>query len=154
MGQEAALPEERISEAPVVVLQPTLVRYQVLAAACVCAFIAYIHRVGFASAVVVQDDLGLNSQQWGYLMGAFLLAYGGLEIPWGLLGDRWGARHLLTVRVLASAVFTAGACLVGGLPGASSAGYASLPFLFLLLLRVLFGCVPPGTLPLASLIIV
>ena len=49
MGQEAALPEERISEAPIIVLQPTLVRYQVLAAACVCAFIAYIHRVGFAS---------------------------------------------------------------------------------------------------------
>ncbi len=150
MGQEAALPEQRVTEPQVVVLQPTLVRYQVLAAACVCAFIAYIHRVGFASAVVVQDDLGLNSQQWGYLMGAFLLAYGGLEIPWGLLGDRWGARHLLTVIVLASAVFTAGACLVGGLAGASSAGYASLPFLFLLLLRFLFGGFQAGMFPTIS----
>src|SRR5438132_8265652 len=150
MGQEAALPEERISEAPIIVLQPTLVRYQVLAAACVCAFIAYIHRVGFASTVVVQTDLGLNSQQWGYLMGAFLLAYGGLEIPWGLLGDRWGARHLLTVIVLASAVLTAGTCFVGGSPGVALAGYAGLPFLSLLVLRFFFGGFQAGMFPTIS----
>src|SRR5437016_6124242 len=148
MGQEAALPEERISEARITVLQPTLVRYQVLAAACVCAFIAYIHRVGFASTVVVQKDLGLNSQQWGYLMGAFLLAYGGLEIPWGLLGDRWGARHLLTLIVLASGVLTAGTFLATGL--SDVALYGTVPFVVLLVIRFLFGGFQAGMFPTIS----
>ncbi|HEV3084913.1 MAG TPA: MFS transporter [Gemmataceae bacterium] len=148
MGQQAALPEDSISQPRVVAMQPSLVRYQVLAAACVCAFIAYIHRVGFASAVVLQDDLGLNSERWGYLMGAFLLAYGGLEIPWGLFGDRWGARHLLTLIVLASGVLTAGTFLATGLSGVAL--YGTAPFVVLLVIRFLFGGFQAGMFPTIS----
>src|SRR5262249_27648099 len=79
-------------------IRPTRVRYQVLAAGCSVAVVAYIHRVGFATATTeIKSDLCLTSQDIGFLMTAFLLAYGGFEVPGGLLSDRFGVRHLLTI---------------------------------------------------------
>jgi ACS family glucarate transporter-like MFS transporter len=150
MGHDAAPPEDAVSPPQILIAQPTLVRYQVLAAACACALIAYIQRVGFARAVVVQEDLGLDPQQWGFIMGAFLFAYGALEIPWGLAGDRWGGRHLLTLIVLASSALTALLFITASLPRTSLSAYGSAAFLSLLLLRFLFGGVQAGLFPAIS----
>src|SRR4051794_5347825 len=110
MGQEDVRPRPLASAA---ILVPTWVRYQVLGAACAVAVIAYIHRVGFASALpAVATDLDLRQHHSGWLMAAFLLAYGGLEMPWGRAGDRAGVRNLLPVLVLGWSLLTAGVGLV------------------------------------------
>src|SRR5579864_3203791 len=81
--------------------RPTWVRYQVLAAVGCLAVITYIHRVGFATvASEFKGPLGLNDQNVGHLMAAFMVAYGLFEVPWGLVGDRLGVRNLLAVIVL------------------------------------------------------
>jgi sugar phosphate permease len=130
---------------------PTQVRYHVLAAVCALALIAYIHRVGFAQGGTnLKRDLGLNDQEWGYVMAAFLLAYGAFEIPWGLLGDWLGARHLLTLVTLGWSIVTAGTALVMVLPNVTFVDYALLQFAFLVGLRFLFGMFQAGAFPAIS----
>src|SRR5439155_17536118 len=93
MGQQEPQ-EQQISEPPVLVQRPTMVRYQVLTAACTVAVVAYIHRVGFSRALpAIQNDLSLSNFQSGVLAAVFSLAYGAFEIPFGLLGDPLGVRH-------------------------------------------------------------
>jgi MFS family permease len=118
---------------------PTQIRYVVLAAACVVAVIVYVHRVGFARAL---PELNLTAEQEGWLQAMFLLAYGGFEIPAGLLGDRWGVRHLLTMLVLGWSLATGCVALVVFLPDVWM-----LPFAFLLVIRFLFGMFQAGAFP-------
>ena len=113
-------------------------RYQVLAAVCVMAVIVYIHRVGFARALPeLTNDLGLEDRHAGWLTAAFLIAYGGFEMPWGLAGDRWGVRHLLPLVVIGWSVVT---------------GLVAIADFFglLLVLRFLFGFFQAGAFPLLS----
>ena len=50
-------------------IRPTRVRYQVLAAGCSVAVVAYIHRVGFATATTeIKSQLCLSSQDIGFLV--------------------------------------------------------------------------------------
>jgi hypothetical protein len=78
------------------------VRYKVLAIACVLAVLTYINRLGFGvAAPEIKKDLSLTDDQMGYLASVFLAAYGLCQVPGGLLGDRFGTRHLLTILVLA-----------------------------------------------------
>src|SRR4051794_34129800 len=112
---------------------PTSVRYRVLAAACALAVITDIHRVRFATAAAeFQGPLGLDQRQLSYLMAAFMIAYGGFEIPWGWLGDRFGVRNPLAVIVLSGSLATAALALVTSLPaGAAALGFVlALRFLF------------------------
>jgi ACS family glucarate transporter-like MFS transporter len=44
----------------------------------------------------MQQELGISPAQWGWVLGAFVLAYGIFEIPSGGLGDRLGQRKVLT----------------------------------------------------------
>jgi MFS transporter, ACS family, glucarate transporter len=55
----------------------------------------------------VKADLGLNNEQFGYILGAFSLAYALFEMPTGILGDRLGSRRILTRVVLWWSAFTA-----------------------------------------------
>jgi sugar phosphate permease len=122
---------------------PTRVRFQVLAAACSVAVVSYVHRVGFASASTeIMSDLCLSSKDLGYLMTAFLLAYGGFEVPGGLLGDRFGVRHLLTILVFGWSLMTGALTFVVWLPAMWAA-----QFYFLWVLRFLFGMFQAGGFP-------
>lgn len=126
-------------------IRPTRVRYQVLAAGCSVAVVAYIHRVGFATATTeIKSDLCLTSQDIGFLMTAFLLAYGGFEVPGGLLSDRFGVRHLLTILVLGWSLMTGGITLAILLPGATAVFY------LLWIMRFLFGMFQAGGFPALS----
>src|SRR5262249_12142618 len=128
MGQEDAISREPLATGATPaeplpsgprrsILRPTWARYRVLIAVCALAVIVYIHRVGFASAgPALQKALDLNDGQWGALMSAFLLAYGGFEVPWGRAGDRFGARHLLAAVALGSSLVTAALVLVALVP--------------------------------------
>ena len=88
-------------------IRTLLIGIAALAAACTVAVVAYIHRVGFSRALpAIQNDLSLSDFQTGVLAAVFSLAYGAFEIPCGLLGDRLGVRHLLTVLVLGWSLMT------------------------------------------------
>lgn len=82
----------------------------------------------------IQAELGITPEQWGWVLGAFVLAYGLFEIPTGILGDRFGRRGVLTRIVLWWSAFTA-------LTGAAS---ATGP---LILIRFLFGAGEAGAYP-------
>jgi sugar phosphate permease len=121
-------------------------RYRVLAAGCSVAVLIYIHRQSFAVALKdIQNTLSLSTTQAGWLVFFFMIAYGLFEMPAGLLGDRYGVRHVLPILVLGWSLTTALVALVVWLP---EVWY--LPFIVLLLLRFLFGMFQAGGFPLLS----
>lgn len=137
-----------IAGAPTAALA-TRVRYAVLASACVLAVITYIHRAGFQSnSPELLRDLGMDVRDLSALTVAFMIAYGLFEVPWGRLGDRFGARDLLVLVVLGGSLMTAGVTAVVLLPRVYS-----LQLGFLLTLRFLFGMFQAGTFPALSRLI-
>ena len=55
----------------------------------------------------MQADLGISTERWGWVLGAFVLSYGLFEIPTGVMGDRLGPRSVLMRIVLWWSAFTA-----------------------------------------------
>jgi sugar phosphate permease len=124
-------------------VRPSRVRYQVLAAACSLAVLTYVLRQGFVGGTpYIKEALGLDDEHVGYLAAVWLVAYGMFQVPGGLLGDRFGSRHLLTILVLGWALLTAAVALTALLP---PAGW--LPLAFLLVVRFLFGGLQAGGFP-------
>jgi ACS family glucarate transporter-like MFS transporter len=122
---------------------PSRVRYQVLAAGCGLALLTYIHRQAFVRAVPeVQKSLELDATQAGLLASTFLVAYGIFQVPCGVLGDRLGARHLLTILVLGWSLLTAATAAVAFLP--AGVGWT---FFVLICVRFLFGAFQAGGFP-------
>ncbi len=121
-------------------------RYVVLAAACGLAVVAYLQRVGFATAVTeLKQPTGLSDYDLSLLMAAFMLAYGLVEIPIGVIGDKLGVRHVLTVLVVGWSVLTGLIAWVLWLPP-----HTFWPLAYLLLLRAAFGMFQGGMFPLTS----
>jgi MFS transporter, ACS family, glucarate transporter len=139
--------------------QPSRVHYQVLAALGLLAFLTYVNRNSFAVAFAdpgVQHDLGLGEQQVSYLIAAFLFAYGLCQVPGGLLGDRIGSRHLLTVLVLCWSLLSGLTALAANLPRDKTVtlvGGLTVPLLFLLLLRFVFGLFQAAEFPTLSRVV-
>ncbi len=124
----------------------TRVRYAVLASACALAVITYIHRAGFQSnSSELLRDLGMDDRELGALTVAFMVAYGLFEVPWGRLGDRFGAKELLVVVVIGGSLMAAGVGAVLWLPNVYAVRLG-----FLLVLRFLFGMFQAGTFPILS----
>jgi sugar phosphate permease len=114
----------------------------VLAAGCLLAVLTYIHRLGFVNGVpYMMDGLGLDRDQMGYVASAFLVAYGVFQMPGGLLGDRFGGRHLLTLLVLGWSLLTGAVALAAHVRAGVWA------FIVLLVLRFLFGMLQAGGFP-------
>lgn len=86
----------------------TRVRYLVLLWLCLAATIAYIHR-GCLSvpATRIREELGLSTEQMGWVMGSFFWAYAAFQLPAGWMGDRWGTRRLLFVYAVTWSLATA-----------------------------------------------
>lgn len=83
-------------------------RYLVLAMLVLLSVVTYLDRICISVASAdIQKDLGISDEGWGWVLGAFLLAYGLFEIPSGALGDRIGQRKVLTRIVLWWSAFTA-----------------------------------------------
>jgi sugar phosphate permease len=123
--------------------RPTRVRYVVLAVACSLAVLTYIQRQGYVAATpYIGPDLKLDKAQIGYLASIWLIAYGLFQVPAGLLGDRLGARHMLTLLVVCWSLTAAAVALTAGLvPG------SWLAFGTLMALRFLFGMFQAGGFP-------
>ena len=89
--------------------------------------IDYVDRVMISVALpFLGADLDLDKTQQGLIVSAFAIAYLLFQMPGGVLTDRYGARPLLVISLVAWSVFTALTGLVGGLVA-------------LLLVRILFG---------------
>jgi MFS transporter, ACS family, glucarate transporter len=72
------------------------------------AALTYVDRVCISKAEpFITKEFGLTSRQMGYVFAAFAAGYAIFEIPGGWLGDRIGARKVLTRIVLWWSFFTA-----------------------------------------------
>jgi MFS family permease len=99
------------------------------------AIITFLDRISIAVAGPrIQQELHIATERWGWVIGAFVLAYGIFEIPTGALGDRIGQRSVLTRIVLWWSAFT---CLTG----------AAIGFPALVVTRFLFGAGEAGAYP-------
>ncbi|MFD2570026.1 MFS transporter [Spirosoma soli] len=117
------------------------VRYRVLTVLFLLSTITYLDRVCMnVVSKYVKADLGLDNQQFGWILGAFSLAYALFEIPTGTMGDSLGPRRVLTRVVLWWSGFT---MLTG----------TATSFLYLLIVRFLFGIGEAGAYPNASIVI-
>jgi ACS family glucarate transporter-like MFS transporter len=113
-------------------------RHVVLGYLVALSIITYLDRLCIAVAgPAMQRELGLSPEQWGWVLGVFMLSYGIFEIPTGALGDRQGQRTVLTRIVVWWSVFTA---LTGVVTG----------YVPLLITRFLFGAGEAGAYPNAS----
>jgi predicted MFS family arabinose efflux permease len=87
----------------------------------------FVIRIGFSALLPpIIADLGLSYTRAGVLAGAFFWAYMAMQIPAGLLGDRFGRRRILLIGLVGGA----GACALTGMAGSFAA---------LVLARVLTG---------------
>ena len=110
-------------------------RYRVLILLFLLVLVMYLDRLCIAVAGPrIQRDLALGPHEWGWVMGAFTLAYALFEVPSGVLGDRIGPRKVLTRIVLWWSAFTA---VTGAVSNLGT----------LLIVRFLFGAGEAGAFP-------
>jgi len=103
--------------------------------------ITYIDRVCISVAGPrIQEALHIDPLGWGWVTAMFTLSYGLFEIPTGALGDRIGARRVLTRVVLWWSVFTS---LTGMVSNYSQ----------LLIARLCFGAGEAGAFPNAAIVV-
>jgi MFS family permease len=113
-------------------------RHRVLALLFLLSIITYIDRVCISVAgPAMQKDLDISPERWGWVVGVFAISYAVFEIPSGAMGDRIGARKVLTRIVVWWSAFTS-------LTGAVS------NYFLLLLVRFLFGAGEAGAYPNSS----
>src|SRR2546430_1543220 len=88
--------------------RPTCVPYGVMGYLCPAAFILYVDRVCIGQGgTSMKEPLRLSDTQWGFVGGAFMIAYAIFEVITGHWGDRFGSRRVLTRIVLWWSAFTA-----------------------------------------------
>ncbi len=110
-------------------------RHRVLGFLCLLAAITYLDRVAISVAGPrMQESLHIGPEAWGWVVGIFTVSYALFEIPTGRMGDRTGARRVLTRVVLWWSAFTA-------FTGMTSNYYV------LLLTRFCFGAGEAGAFP-------
>ena len=118
--------------------EPTRARYGVLIYACALSIIAYLHRYSIAGvASAISEEMKLTKLQMGYVFSGFVVGYGGMQIPAGLVGDRMGPRRALTWMVLCWSALTV---LTG----------RAWNHLSLLTVRLLFGMCQAGAFPVTA----
>lgn len=95
--------------------RPTNFRYAMLSLVFVNVMINYLDRSNLAVAgPAVSTSLNLNSVQMGYILSAFGWTYALLQIPGGLLADRFGPRVLYAVCLITWSVATMALSLARG----------------------------------------
>lgn len=106
--------------------------------------VTYIDRVNISvTARQMMPALGLTDVQMGQVFSAFVLGYAIFQIPGGWLGDRWGARRVLTLAVIWWSLFTALTAVAAVLPITNLVGVLG----GLMLVRFLVGVGESAALP-------
>ena len=97
-------------------VQASRYRWVTLGLLLVISMVTYIDRVNISIAgKYIRDVYGLSSVEMGQIFSAFVFGYALFQIPAGWLGDRVGARRLLTFAILWWSLFTAVTALAGTL---------------------------------------
>ena len=110
-------------------------RYRVLVFLFFLTLILYLDRISISLlGVRIKSAFNLTNEQFGWVLGAFSLAYALFEIPSGIMGDRMGQRLVLIRIVLWWSIFTALTGLTMGLVS-------------LIIVRFLFGIGEAGAYP-------
>ncbi|MEX5218693.1 MAG: MFS transporter [Nitrospira sp.] len=98
--------------------------------------VTYIDRVNISvTARQMMPAFGLTNQDIGHVFSAFVLGYALCQIPGGRLGDRWGARIVLTVALIWWSVFTGLTAIAATSPLAGLVGISGS----LLIVRFMLG---------------
>jgi sugar phosphate permease len=75
-------------------------RWYVLVLISLMYLITYLDRVNISTAApVIAKEFGFDKITMGIIFSAFLWAYAAFQVPGGWLGDRFGARKILTIIV-------------------------------------------------------
>ncbi len=116
------------------------IRYFVLFGLVLLSFITFFDRLCInVISKYIKADLGFNNAEFGYVLGAFNLAYALFEIPLGAMGDRFGTRRVLSILVFFWSIFTALSGMVTSLTS-------------MLIVRFLFGAGEAGAYPNISIV--
>src|SRR3954454_9975046 len=84
------------------------VRYKLVGLLTAGSTINYADRVNISvAAPVMMASLGWNEAHFGVVFSSFLVGYTLLQIPGGVLADRWSSRKLLPLSCIGFSVFTA-----------------------------------------------
>lgn len=112
-------------------------RYTVLTILFCSWLLCYVDRMVMATAIpFIAKDFDLSPLEMGQVLSAFFLGYALMQIPGGVLADRFGPRAILTSSIVWWSVLTA---MTGMVPG----------LIAILVVRVLFG-VGEGLFPAAA----
>ncbi|MBA3888780.1 MAG: MFS transporter, partial [Acidobacteria bacterium] len=125
---------------------PGRLRWSVVAMLVGFSLVSYIERMNISVAArFMEPDLGLTPVEMGRVFSAFLLGYAALQIPVGMLADRFGP-----ARVLGSIVWLWAALTIatGWLPGLWGGPGAAL--VTLMAVRFLLGLSVAGVYPLCA----
>lgn len=90
--------------------------------------------------VYIGEDLSLSNTETGMVLSAFFLGYALMQMPGGILADRFGAKRVLLAAVIVWSIFTGLTAVAVGLG-------------FMLVVRFLFGIGEGGFQPSASKLI-
>lgn len=97
--------------------------------------ITFLDRINISVAgATIMQDLDLSRKQWGWVLSAFILSYGLMQVPIGVLGDTKGHRKVLAGIVLWWSLFTVFTGFANG-------------FVMLIVVRFLFGIGEAGSYP-------
>ena len=100
------------------IVKPTRIRFRMLAMIFVSVVINYMDRTNISvAATAISDDLQLNSVQLGILFSAFGWTYAALQIPGGILVDRFTPRVLYAFSLITWSLMTLAQGVVRGFAG-------------------------------------
>lgn len=91
-------------------MNPTRVRYALLAVATANAFLLYLDRICMTTVVHSQSfmrEMGLTNEQVGDVLSYFFFAYALGQLPAGWLADRFGPRRMLVIYIVLWSLCTA-----------------------------------------------
>jgi MFS family permease len=98
--------------------QPTNVRYRIIALSIFMSLVLYLDRNAPSSMMnSIVSDLEITNGQFGTSNKAFFWLYALFQVPAGMLADRFGARRMLTIYVIAWSLATIALGFVPGLWG-------------------------------------
>ena len=114
------------------------------------ALISYMARANISiAAEPMMRTLGLSKIQMGQIFTAYLLGYAVFQVPGGWLGDRFGARSVLSVSALIWGLTTVFTGLAGGLSSISPL----LIFATFWMIRFILGATEATTFPVGNLVV-
>jgi len=101
-------------------------RWYILLLISLMYLITYLDRVNISTAApVISKEFGFDKITMGVIFSAFVWAYALFQVPGGWLGDRFGARNVLTIIVFYWSIMTAATAAATG-----ATSFIALRFLF------------------------